>query len=327
MKATGSLSVTVTWRVWGKLVVAPTEATVGKCATVSAELSVVEMQRGHAPGHLLDRILDRGLVGRGAGDGDLIDREPGEVPEPEHVAGPENQDPRRRCDQPAAQHGTANFGSWTRRCAGGPPRRPSDGPARIQGTGCHSCRFTARPLIPARWPSSPPASTPRASSRRRGSAPRARARPRSGRTPSAWRRPSRRARRPSSPCRCSPRSWRAWARAARRRPRARCTPPHRAAARRSGPRRGNRQGFMKVDPKVLIPDGCASFRLRRISPMVAFTAAGSPSARANVAAVTTSSPPRAEPRYRSPSCPGSRLSAPAGVQTVTTSSTSPSSPP
>ena len=34
MKATGSRSVTVTWRLWGKLVVAPTDATVGKCATV-----------------------------------------------------------------------------------------------------------------------------------------------------------------------------------------------------------------------------------------------------------------------------------------------------
>src|SRR5881394_521045 len=55
-------------------------------------------------------------------------------------------------------------------------------------------------------------------------------------------------------------------------------------------------GFLKVEPKVLIPEGCASWRRSRIAAIVALIAVGSPRSSRNEAAATTSSEPRLELR-------------------------------
>ena len=55
-------------------------------------------------------------------------------------------------------------------------------------------------------------------------------------------------------------------------------------------------GFLKVDPNVLIPDGCASRRRPRISSRVARIASGSAGVSRNDARETTSPGPRFELR-------------------------------
>ena len=81
-------------------------------------------------------------------------------------------------------------------------------------------------------------------------------------------------------------------------------------------------GFLKVEPKVLIPDGWASRRCPRISARVALTAAGSASASPNDGArdhLARPAGPSGGTRSRARS--GSRRSTPAAVQTSTHSST------
>ena len=66
-------------------------------------------------------------------------------------------------------------------------------------------------------------------------------------------------------------------------------------ARRPSPAPGS-SGFLKVEPKVLIPDGWASRRRARIAARVAFTAWGGAGLSANEARATTSRAPRLERR-------------------------------
>ncbi len=135
-------------------------------------------------------------------------------------------------------------------------------------------------------------------------------------------RPSARPRRRWWPRRGSPRSWRA-----SRRSRAPPTVSPRQPASSSStpalrPSARSSSGFLKVEPKVLMPDGWAALRRARMSASVAFTSAGSASssrkeacghhlARAQVGVAVA--------RTRSPS--GPRRSMPAGVATSTHSST------
>src|SRR3954447_1922222 len=55
-------------------------------------------------------------------------------------------------------------------------------------------------------------------------------------------------------------------------------------------------GFLKVEPKVLMPEGCAPRRCSRIPARVALIASGSPGSSAKLARATTSSGPRLELR-------------------------------
>jgi hypothetical protein len=55
-------------------------------------------------------------------------------------------------------------------------------------------------------------------------------------------------------------------------------------------------GFLKVDPKVLMPDGCAALRAVRMSASVAFTESGSAGLSANDARATISPAPRFDRR-------------------------------
>ena len=55
-------------------------------------------------------------------------------------------------------------------------------------------------------------------------------------------------------------------------------------------------GFLKVEPNVLIPEGWAARRLERISPRVRLTSSGGSGASANAARATTSPGPRPERR-------------------------------
>ena len=64
----------------------------------------------------------------------------------------------------------------------------------------------------------------------------------------------------------------------------------------AAPRARGSSGFLKVEPKVLIPDGCASRRAARMSARVAFTSAGSAGSRPNDARATTSPGRRFERR-------------------------------
>ena len=101
-----------------------------------------------------------------------------------------------------------------------------------------------------------------------------------------------------------------------------CSRPRRAAARRCGPRRAGRRGFLKVEPNVLMPDGCASRRRARSSASVAFTVLGVAAARART---TRARRPRRAPGSsggrRSRAGPGVRRSTPvARSQTSTHSS-------
>ena len=61
------------------------------------------------------------------------------------------------------------------------------------------------------------------------------------------------------------------------------------------PARGS-SGFLKVEPKVLIPEGWASRRAARMSARVALTDSGGAGASANDARATTSPVPRLELR-------------------------------
>ena len=67
-------------------------------------------------------------------------------------------------------------------------------------------------------------------------------------------------------------------------------------ARGPPPARASSAGFLKVEPKVLIPDGCASRRLPRISASVPLISATSPSPSRKEARETTSPGPRFERR-------------------------------
>ena len=152
-------------------------------------------------------------------------------------------------------------------------RRPAAVDARVlttwklPGPGADPCPARAsRRLSPA----SPPATRPGP-----GPEPRARAGRRSARGRGGGPRPSGRGCPRWSRRRRSRRSSRASRRTWRRRPEGRGPAASRSwpAVRPSAP---GSSGFLKVDPKVLIPDGWASRRLARISASVALIAAASP---------------------------------------------------
>src|SRR5581483_5033171 len=71
-------------------------------------------------------------------------------------------------------------------------------------------------------------------------------------------------------------------------------------------------GFLKVDPNVLMPEGWAALRRARMSASVALTSWLLASCRAKDARATTSPGRRLERRYAKPSWSGTRRSVPAG---------------
>ena len=163
---------------------------------------------------------------------------------------PRSRSPRSRASRPGALR------RWSRRRRAGRSRRRRS-PRTITAAPTAKRRLTAP--------------TRRAAAARRGAGPPARGRPRSARGRGAGPRPSGRARRPWSHRRGSRRSWHASRRSGPLRRRGRGSPPPRAAARLSSlcPRRP--RGFLKVEPKVLIPEGCASRRRSRIPARVSRT--------------------------------------------------------
>src|SRR5262249_54716091 len=109
----------------------------------SAQLVVLDVEGGHVLSRPLDGQLDLALAGGRALQGHVVDREPGEVPEPEHVARVEDDHNDRGRNQPASQH---------RAAAGRPGAGP--GPPRRAGVAYGSSRHCSGQLIsPSTWTS------------------------------------------------------------------------------------------------------------------------------------------------------------------------------
>src|SRR5205085_5345557 len=213
----------------------------------TSQRALVQVERGHPARRGRQLGAHASAVGRvEAGHGHVLDIDERGVPEPELVERPERQRDQRDDEETAARDGRGER-RQPQRCAWEKPER--------RGRGPHSYNAPAS-TSPRNWTSASSPTPNRSRTRRRPSA-------MSAITSAVVASPLF-----STKFACFSEKH-APPTASPRQPAASSSMPAlRPSARGSS-------GFLKVEPKVLIPEGWAAFRLARISARVAFTCSGS----------------------------------------------------